>query len=295
MTTKGSEVLTNMDADVKAITPCNHSEADSRIILHLAHGVAQGHQKAYIRTVDSDIVVIAVSVFLQLNLVELWVGLGTGRNYKDLPIHEISSQMGPVKSSTLPLFHAFSGCDSTSQMFGIGKKTAWVAWECYPEITDTFLLLMDNPSLLTIESVHMQQLERFTVLMYSKGCGITRVNDAMMHLFTHGLRSLDDIPPTQAALYQHIKRALLQAAFIWQQSCCRLQDLPNPSEWGWVEDDKKQWKPFWTTLANASEACAVLLNCGCLKACVGNCKCAKAGLKCTTLCKCEGGCINNDT
>ena len=48
-------------------------------------------------------------------------------------------------------------------------------------------------------------------------------------------------------------------------------------------------------LSNASEACAVLLNCGCLKACVGNCKCAKAGLKCTTLCKCEGGCINNDT
>ena len=35
-------------------------------------------------------------------------------------------------------------------------------------------------------------------------------------------------------------------------------------------------------------------HCGCGKACRGNCKCARAGIKCTILCNCEGGCINND-
>ena len=47
-------------------------------------------------------------------------------------------------------------------------------------------------------------------------------------------------------------------------------------------------------LDNASKACALLHHCGCGKACRGNCKCARAGIKCTILCNCEGGCINND-
>ena len=75
----------------------------------------------------------------------------------------------------------------------------------------------------------------------------------------------------------------------------RHQDVPDVSAWGWTQDvNTKLWVPFWTVLDDASKACALLHHCGCGKACRGNCKCTKAGIKCTILCNCEGGCINND-
>lgn len=87
----------------------------------------------------------------------------------------------------------------------------------YPDITETLEALLENPEVLTIDSVYMQQLKRFPILMYIKGCGASSVNEARTKLFSHGLRSLEPIPPTQAALCQHVKHSLLQASYIWKQ------------------------------------------------------------------------------
>ncbi|KAG1674653.1 hypothetical protein GQR58_015022 [Nymphon striatum] len=50
--------------------------------------------------------------------------------------------------------------------------------------TETLLALTNEPELLTIDSLHMQSLERFVVIMYSKGCGLAKVNEARHRLFT---------------------------------------------------------------------------------------------------------------
>ena len=50
--------------------------------------------------------------------------------------------------------------------------------------------------------------------MYSKGCGVKSVNEARNHLHTTGQKSLGNIPPTQAALYEHVKWAIIQVSFI---------------------------------------------------------------------------------
>ena len=71
-----------------------------------------------------------------------------------------------------------------------------------------------------------------------------------------------------------------------------LQCIQAPS-WGWYVDTKNVWQPLLATLSDASVSCAILLHCGCLKICVGRCKCKRAGVRCTTLCKCEGGCAYN--
>jgi len=153
---------------------------------------------------------------------------------------------------------------------------------------------MENPETFTQDSVHMQQIERFVILMYSKACGAASVNEARQRLFTSGSRSLENIPPTQAALFQHVKRALLQGSFFWRQATSVHQEIPNFGAWGWYKDDSNKWQPLWTTLNDASMACAILLHCTCRKSCTGRCKCNRAGVKCTALCKCEGGCVNND-
>ena len=138
----------------------------------------------------------------------------------------------------------------------------------------------------------MAVIERFIVIMYSKGCGAKSVNEARHQLFTTGQKSLDNIPPTQASLYQHVKQALIQASFYWSQALAVRQNIPNFSEWGWNKDSRNKWQHLWTTLSDASQACSILLHYGCTKACTGRCKCKRAGVKCTTLCKCEGGCLN---
>ena len=38
------------------------------------------------------------------------------------------------------MFHSFTGFDITSSFFGIGKKTAWNAWESFPEVTEPLQL-----------------------------------------------------------------------------------------------------------------------------------------------------------
>ena len=81
--------------------------------------------------------------------------------------------------------------------------------------------------------------------------------------------------------------------FVMTKMLCSGTDISSILDW--TEDvNTKLWVPFWTVLDNASKACALLLHCGCGKACRGNCICARAGIKCTILCNCEGGCNNND-
>jgi hypothetical protein len=165
-------VLANRDCDLTTLQPCNHSKADTRILLHLAHAVQRGHTAAYVRTVDSVVVDLTVRFFDTLGLSELWVGLGTGKRYRDIPIHVLHYNLA------LPLFHILTGCDTTSKFLGCGKKTAWAAWTSLLDLTDTLVALTEDPTLFSIDYVHMQRMERFAVLMHSKGCGVARVNEA---------------------------------------------------------------------------------------------------------------------
>lgn len=65
------------------LSPCDHEEADSRIFVHLSDAISHGHIKVLIRTVDSDVVIIAVGMsYLFASLEELWVAFGTGKNFR---------------------------------------------------------------------------------------------------------------------------------------------------------------------------------------------------------------------
>ena len=125
--TPGKNALSNQPLDFSWLNPTYHEEADSRMMLHLQHAVMAGHKVAFIHTVDSDVVVLSnhhYFAFQNLGLSDLWIGFGCG---KKIPVHEVSAQLGPNRCLALPFFHAFTGSDFTSSLFGIGKKTAWNA------------------------------------------------------------------------------------------------------------------------------------------------------------------------
>jgi hypothetical protein len=130
ISTHGTKVLSSRnDASVSAVLgDCDHEEADTRIFYHLQHAAKEGHAKAYIRTVDSDIVVLAIHHFSELQISKLWIGFGVGKQYKVIRVHDVVQELGPDRCQSLPFLHAFSGCDVTSSLKGVGKKTVWTAW-----------------------------------------------------------------------------------------------------------------------------------------------------------------------
>ena len=78
---------------VAGLAPCTHEEADTRILLHLEDAVKQGYNKVSIRTVDTDVVVLAVASAQRLNITELWIAFGAGKNFRYLPAHEMADAL----------------------------------------------------------------------------------------------------------------------------------------------------------------------------------------------------------
>ena len=137
-----------------------------------------------------------------------------------------------------------------------------------------------------ISDEHIAVLERFTILLYDRTSTVLSIDEAQQQLFTKKGRTMDAIPPTKAALVQHINRAVFQGGHCWGNMFKVATQLPSPGNWGWV--DPLDWKPLWTTLPEACDASRELLHCGCKKGCRGRCKCKKASVKCTALCQCGG-------
>jgi hypothetical protein len=74
-----------------------------------------------IRTVDTDIVVLAIAFISRMNLQELWIHFGVGKTVRLIPVHELAVALVCL---ALPVFHAITGCDTVSCFHGKGKKTA---------------------------------------------------------------------------------------------------------------------------------------------------------------------------
>ncbi|KAL7408248.1 hypothetical protein ABVT39_020295 [Epinephelus coioides] len=95
----------------EAFTKESHEEADSRMLLHVSHAAKHGHHHILIRTVETDVVVLAVFAISQLPAgCELWLAFGTGY-------------------------------DTVSSFARHGKKAAWCTWKSLPELTDALLML----------------------------------------------------------------------------------------------------------------------------------------------------------
>ena len=73
--TRGEEVLCSPPATRRnKLSPCSHEKVDTRMMVHIADAVQDGHQSVMIRSTDTDVVVLVVAT---LDLKELWMSSGT--------------------------------------------------------------------------------------------------------------------------------------------------------------------------------------------------------------------------
>lgn len=211
-----SGVISNEAVADVDLAPCNHEEADTRLFVHVIHAYRQGHKTVTIKTVDTDVVVIAAYMYPDSGLQQLWIDFGFGKYQRWISVHDLCSKLGKSKCSALPFWYAFTGCDTVSILVGRAKKTNWDTWNAMPEMTEKFTLLSKKDSL---DDDDMTSIQKYVVHVYDKNSELELVNTCRRNLFIKKGRSVENCPPTLNALTLHTLRAMLQSRYYSFQNC----------------------------------------------------------------------------
>ena len=91
---------------VYRLAPCTKEQADTRMFFHVADAIKSGFFRIVVRSVDTDILVLAVALVQKLQeqtqeSIQLWVAFGTVTNLSYVPAHEIPSFLGLVLAVAL--------------------------------------------------------------------------------------------------------------------------------------------------------------------------------------------------
>ena len=255
---------------------------------------------------------------MKLEVTQLWVWYWEESALHSNPLDSGKSWKNEIYSS-LPLFHAITGCDQVSLFAGKGKKMTWRTWNQYDELTTALNEILICPSKEEVEDA-LPTIERFVALLYDRTSVCTNVNECRKDLFARKGCLPDGIPPTLDALQLHIYWTVHQSSYCWARSLLKEATLPDPTEWGWRKADG--YEIVWTKLPEASKICVrkvvvdvPWINTGCFPPSSPTAryaehfsisylhhvegeteevkrwdKCIKASLKCTALYKCRGDC-----
>ena len=190
----------------------DHEEADTRLLLQAKHA-SPTHPRIVIQSPDTDVAVLSLAHFEDLQCQELWFRSGVKDRF--IPIHRLHSSLGQPLCKALPAFHALTGCDSTSALQGIGK-----------------ILLKDNQFQQQLSHFGagpavsedlLVSSEAFICSLYNRGGRLTKADEVRYLLFCQKNKKSEELPPTSESLSHHIKRANFQAhiwnRLLWQ---CRI-------------------------------------------------------------------------
>ncbi len=155
-----------------------------------------------------------------------------------------------------------------------------------PSVTPVFERVATSQG--EISGADRDLLEEFIVTLYCATFDGQKVDDAKRCLFTSKGKTMENIPPTAAALSEHIKRSVLQARK-WYHCLEATRVDQDPAHWGWMKENQIFF-PVWSLMPPISKVTEALIRCECKNCVDGRCKCRKSGLRCTELCGCQSKC-----
>ena len=211
-------------------------------------------------------------------------------------MNPIALEFGTDVCQALPFQYAFSGCDTTSSFYSIGKCNwfdYWIKCEEKEELTETFLDLSNKPEEVTEQQIDV--LEHYVKKLYYpskksfEGINLERMN-RFHSLPTHDLRL---IPVSRLGLIEHCKRVCFQAGWSWVE-CRENVVLPNAEAWGRVRTSYQKLIPRWQTLEECNDHQRVenvIFVCTCVRSMCKNCKCTRRKVQCLPFCKYQRKCM----
>ena len=167
-------LLTQSSVAVEHNLRSDHEEADTRLLLHAKHA-ANTHPRIVIQSPDTDVAVLSIAHFEDLSCQELWFKTGVKDRQRYIPIHDIHLSFGRLVSKCLLLFHALTGCDSTSALSGIRKKKTWNVLFKNEWIQQDLSNFGKNP---VIEEFEQKVAESFICSIYTSAQEFLNFDDA---------------------------------------------------------------------------------------------------------------------
>ena len=215
------------------------------------------------------------------------------KKIKEWNIMVTKEQLGPDICCNILFLHAVLGCDTTSQLYGVGKGTAikkFQSSEHFREQAKVFAKESATPEEISIAGEQAlvalyngKPGESLDSLRYKRFCEKIATNTSRIHPQT--------LPPTSAAAKYHSLRVYFQILG-WKGHSSEM----NPLEWGWKKSDEK-FMPLHTDLPPAPSEILKIIRCNCQTDCSNmRCTCKKHNVKCSVACgNCRGsGCTNSE-
>ena len=208
-------------------------------------------------------------------------------------IKYLQAQMGSQLSSYILFLHAFTGCDTTSRIYGFGKKQAakLTNSHTFDAIARVFMSPSEKDEIVSAG-------EKAMLLLYegrqSLGASLNEMRTKMFRQKTATSTSYvhaRSLPPTESAAHQHSLRVYLQI-----QTWIRGNETLDPKDWGWDLTDN-YYSPIYTDQPPAPADLLKVIRCSCKGDCSSfRCSCRKNGLECSPACgDCRGTSCTNIT
>ena len=116
--TRDDEVLSSAPCELAGLMSCTHEEVDTRLFVHASDEAEHGMKKIHLRTVDTYVVVVGISMAQKNGCDCIWFAFGTGTTFRYLNAIVMSHALGDAKCGALPACHALTECDVTSSLAG---------------------------------------------------------------------------------------------------------------------------------------------------------------------------------
>ena len=203
-------------------------------------------------------------------------------------ISKVKQVIGDETRHLLPFIHAFTGCDSTSRIFGVGKGTVLKKASTSIELKQCGAVFMNDSSIDDIEKAGECAFMTVYVGIDDKGLDHLRYKK-----FVHkanvstSVVQVQTLPTANSAAKYHSRRVYLQVQ-TW------LDHKLNEIEWGWYRVENKL-VPVKMDLPAAPERLLTIIKCGCKVNCDSKrCTCRNFGLSCSIACgECKGTSCSN--
>lgn len=292
-----TKILSSSGAIIEEKLSSNHSEADTRIILHALHASksTRGKKNIFVRSPDTDVLVLLVSFYSQMSKTTcLWFETGVVTRNTDLrrfiPVHLIYKNIGKILAVTLPCLHALTGCDVVSSFHLIGKTKMYAAAKKTESTT-----LQELQKLYTglCNEAEISIARGFVALLYdpkkSHGDKHHCLNSLRAALATSKTYSgIEKLPPSEPAFLQHVKRTIWQA-HTWNHAGKNNIPVLNVLNYGWEVCEDKLECVLYEGLTSIELLQEYFCNCGKKISCKNSdtCKCTLNGMKCCEVCTCN--------
>ena len=205
-------------------------------------------------------------------------------------IAALRTLIGDIVADNILFIHALLGCDTTSGVYGLGKKVAIAKMKTSTLFQEQAQIFMNDGA--TQDDI-AQAGEKAMVCLY-KGNPGQSINDLRLQRFAAKTSSSmvpvqsSSLPPTSAANKFHSLHVFQQIQE-WKGGDHHV----NPQEWGWKTSEGK-FIPIMTDLQPAPQKLLEIIQCNCRSGCnTMRCSCRKHGMVCSMACSdCRGICAN---